>query len=527
MYLIEVQNIEKSFNGHKVLKGISFNIKEGECLALYGKSGAGKSILIHIIRGMKDYVPDKGKVIYHVSICPSCDWVDLPRKEGSNCPVCNKAILEYAKIDYWNSDEKIQGAIKSRIAIMLQKTFGLYGSFTTIENILEALKKVRTLSENEKIDEAIKLIKAFKLTHRMLHPAYLLSGGEKQRVVLARQLAMRPILLLADEPTGTLDPINSRMIEELLKKEVKDKGSTLMLTSHNPQTVLDLADRVLWLDKGRVLKEVLPSEFMREMVGEFKEVVSKPLDYKEEVLRVIGVKKFYYSIDRGLVKAVDDVSFSVYEEEIFGIMGPSGAGKTTLSRIMAGITEPSSGKIYIKIGEKFVDIIQRDQDRGVALSYVGLLHQEYSLYPYRIVLENLTNSIGLELPMELAEMKAIYTLKSVGFDDEEVKDLLDKYPDQLSEGERHRVALAQVLIKEPEIVVLDEPSGTMDPVTKSNVALSIRKSRDEFKQTFIIVTHDVDFARLTCDRVALMNDGKIMSINTPGKAIENLLSVIC
>jgi len=523
--IIEVQNVEKSFNGKKVLEGISFNIKEGERLALYGKSGAGKSVLIHMIRGMKDYAPDKGIVIYHISICPLCNWIDAPSKEGSNCPVCHKSALKYVKIDYWNSYEKIQEAIKSRIAIMFQRTFGVYGYFTTIENILEALQNVKTLSKEEEIKEAKRLIEAVKLTHRMLHPANLLSGGEKQRVVLARQLAIRPIIFLADEPTGTLDLINSEIIKELLRREVKGKNMTLIVTSHISRTLFNLVDRVLYLDKGRIIKDIPISEFVKEVAKEFKEPISKPPEYKEEVLRVSDVKKYYYSIDRGLVKAVDNVSFSVYEDEIFGIIGLSGAGKTTLSRIIAGMTEPSSGKICVRIGEKFVDITQWNQDRSIALSYVGLLHQEYDLYPYSTILENLTSSIGLELPMQLAEMKAIYTLRTVGFDEEKAKDLLDKYPDKLSEGERHRVALAQVLIKEPTIVLLDEPSGTMDPTTKADVALSIRKSRDESKQTFIIITHDVEFAKFVCDRVAVMKDGKIVSIEVPKKAVETFLRV--
>ncbi len=518
--IVEVQDVEKRFNGNKVLEGISFSIKEGERLALYGKSGAGKSVLIHIIRGIEEYAPDKGKVIYHVSICPSCNWIDTPSKESLNCPVCRKSNLKHVEIDYWNSDEKIRGVLKSRIAIMFQRTFGIYGHYTAVENILEALQNVKTISTEEKIGETRRLIEAVKLTHRMLHPANLLSGGEKQRLVLARQLAVRPLILLADEPTGTLDVINSEIVKELLRREVHQKNMTLIATSHIPRNLFNLVDRVLYLDRGRILKDITIQDFVKEVTREFKEPISEPLKHKEEALIVSNVKKYYYSIDRGLVKAVDDVSFSVYEGEIFGIIGLSGAGKTTLSRIMAGITEPSNGKVYIRIGEKFNDITQWDEDRATALSYIGVLHQEYSPYPYSTVLENLTSSIGLELPMQLAEMKAIYTLKSVGFDEENAKIILNKYPDQLSEGERHRVAFAQVLIKEPKIVILDEPTGTMDPFTKVDVALSIKSSKDEFGQTFIIVTHDVEFAKFMCDRVAVMKDGKIVSIEVPQKAVE-------
>ncbi|MHC1629138.1 MAG: ATP-binding cassette domain-containing protein, partial [Candidatus Nezhaarchaeales archaeon] len=183
-----------------------------------------------------------------------------------------------------------------------------------------------------------------------------------------------------------------------------------------------------------------------------------------------------------------------------------------------GVTEPSSGKVELKVGDKWYDITKPGYEgRAIASSYIGLLHQEYALYPHRTVLQNLSTSIGLELPEELARMKAIYTLKSVGLDPEVVDQILNKYPDELSEGERHRVALAQVLIKEPRIVVLDEPSGTLDPLTKVEVAKSIMTSRSWLEETFIIVSHDVDFIRLVCDRVALMKNGKITAYLDPKK----------
>ena len=181
--------------------------------------------------------------------------------------------------------------------------------------------------------------------------------------------------------------------------------------------------------------------------------------------------------------------------EIFGIVGLSGAGKTTLSRILYGLTEPSSGKIIVKLGDDWVDMTEPGPlGRGRIKPYLGILHQEYSLYPHRSVLGNLTDAISLELPAEFAKMKAAYVLKAVGFDEKYALNLLSKYPDELSGGERHRVALAQVLIKEPNIIILDEPTGTMDPITRIQVTDSIRKARDELSQTFLIISHDMDLS---------------------------------
>ncbi len=160
--------------------------------------------------------------------------------------------------------------------------------------------------------------------------------------------------------------------------------------------------------------------------------------------------------------------------------------------------------------------------RGRAKRYIGILFQEYALYPYRTVLENLTAAIGLELPEEFARMKAIYTLTSVGFSEEEAEKILDKYPNELSVGERHRVALAQILIKEPRVVILDEPTGTMDPITRTVVANSILKSRIELEQTYIIVSHDMDFVLNVCDRAGLMRNGKLVKVGKP----EEIVSIL-
>jgi methyl coenzyme M reductase system subunit A2 len=138
------------------------------------------------------------------------------------------------------------------------------------------------------------------------------------------------------------------------------------------------------------------------------------------------------------------------------------------------------------------------------------------------VIENLTDAVGLGLPDEFARFKANIVLTATGFEEKEdiIEKILASYPDELSEGERHRVALAQVLIKEPHLVILDEPSGTMDPITKHEVARSIKNARNELGQTFIIISHDLDFILSTCEDVILMRDGKIVTEGKPADVLK-------
>ncbi|MGZ7108041.1 MAG: methyl coenzyme M reductase system, component A2 [Methanobacterium sp.] len=519
MSFIELENVTKTFKDVDVLKNLNVTINEGQVLGILGRSGAGKSVLINMLRGMKDYKPDGGKIFYNIALCPDCNLAEAPSKVGKKC-VCG-GDFEAKRVDLWNTDRKTFSAIRRRISIMLQRTFALYEDDTVIDNVL---KSIDNHDEEESMYMAIDLLETTQMTHRITHIARDLSGGEKQRVVLARQIAKEPMLFLADEPTGTLDPKTAELIHQALLKGVKEKGTTMIITSHWPEVMRKLSDYVIWLEKGEIIEEGDPETVVKSFLDQVP-LPKKSEEYMagEPMIKMDDVKKHYYSIERGVVKAVDGLDLIVDEGEIFGIVGLSGAGKTTLSRILYGLTEPSNGSIIVKLGDDWIDMTESGPlGRGRIKPYLGILHQEYSLYPHRTVLGNLTEAISLELPAEFAKMKAIYVLKAVGFDEEYALSLLKKYPDELSGGERHRVALAQVLIKEPNIIILDEPTGTMDPITRVQVTDSIRKARDELNQTFLIISHDMDFVLDVCDRAALMRGGKILKIGDPHSIVEDL-----
>ena len=519
MSFIKLENVTKTFDGVEALKNLNLTIGEGEVLGVLGRSGSGKSVLLNMLRGMKDYRPTEGKIIYNLAVCPNCLRVEPPSMAEK---VCGCGInFKSQEVDFWNADRKLFAAIKRRISIMLQRTFALYEDDTVIDNVI---KSITGHDEEESTYIAIELLDLAQMTHRITHIARDLSGGEKQRVVLARQIAKEPMIFLADEPTGTLDPQTAELIHQALIEGVKDKGTTMVITSHWPEVMRQISDYVIWLEKGEIMEEGNPEKVVQSFMAQV------PLPEKKEefktggpIIKMEGVKKHYYSIERGVIKAVDGIDIEVDEGEIFGVVGLSGAGKTTLSRILYGLTDPSSGQIAVKLGDNWIDMTEKGIfGRGRVKPYLGILHQEYSLYPHRNVLGNLTEAISLELPAEFAKMKALYVLHAVGFDEDYAEKIISKYPNELSGGERHRVALAQVLIKEPNIVILDEPTGTMDPITRVQVTDSIHRARDELNQTFLIISHDMDFVLDVCDRASLMRGGKILKTGLPKDIVEDL-----
>jgi methyl coenzyme M reductase system subunit A2 len=516
-----IKNVSKKFGGSYVLRDVSATIDTGEILGLIGRSGAGKSVLINMLRGSPDYRPDAGKVIYRFNSCGSCGWTELPF-EGQNCGKCGRD-MEIKEVDFWalDDDDPLKAQIRRRIAIMLQRTFALFGDMTVIENVFEALGD--RMPEKQRVDRALELLKLVKLDHRITHIARDLSGGEKQRCVLARQLARDPILFLADEPTGTLDPQTADIVHKVLVEAVKSKGMAMVVTSHWPKAIRTMADRAMWLESGEMMKIGKPEDVTSEFTVGFDLRTEDKVDIGQPLIKIDNARRYFYSYTRGVVKAVDDVSLEVGEKEIVGLVGLSGAGKTTLSRMIAGICEASAGKIIIRVGDDWVNMSEPGPEgKGRATQYIGLLHQEFSLYPFDTILQNLTVCIGMNLPAELAKMKVIQVLLGVGFSRAEVERILYAYPDNLSVGEKQRVALAQVLIREPRLVILDEPTGTMDPITKLAVARSVLSARKELGETFLIVSHDMDFVINCCDRVVLMKDGKVVAVGEPKSIVKYL-----
>jgi len=518
-----VEDLTKEFTpGLPVVKNISFTLKEAKTFGLLGKSGQGKSVIMQAIRGIPEYEPTTGEIIFRVAYCPNCHWVEYPSKAGEPCPKCSTR-MEFREVNYWeelHKQSRIGKSLHDRIAIMPQRGFSLYSEFPAVENIRRVLLSIG-YPEGEVDIRAVELLSSVRLQHRLLHLGRDLSGGEKQRVIFAMCLARNPLLFLADEPTGTLDPITSVVVSDVVKEAVEKDRISLLLTSHWPEAIKMLTEEAILIENGEAVMKGSSDEVYRAFMEKVEKLEVQRFKGTRPMVKCEGVRKWYYTFDRGLVKAVDGVDLEIYEGEVFGIVGLSGSGKTTLAHMIIGIKPVTQGKISVRIGEEWIDMgIPGPDERGRATLHMDILHQEYTLHAGRIILENLTGVVTEPLPEEVKTQRAYEVLRAVNFTDPEIDYLLYKFPDQLSEGERHRVCIARSLMKKPKLVLLDEPTGTADPITRVEIAKSIRSARDALNQTYLIISHDIDFMKLACDRAVYMRHGKIQAVGDPDEIID-------
>ncbi len=505
--LISVKGVSKRFGGRLVLNNVSLEIPEGSRIGVIGKMGVGKSTLIHAIARIRGYEPTEGNIFFNVAECEDCGWVDFP--SSKRCRRCGNDLTS-REIDIWSEpNPDLVRRIRSRVGIVLQKSFAVYGNFSTLENVVETLRQAGH-DQKSVYQTAAGLLQSVNLLHRSSHVARDLSGGEKQRLVLARQLAKDPMVLLADDPTGALDTENADNLCRMLGAAVS--GRAVLVTSHMPRVIKTLSQTAILMEDGEVKAVGDASKIVDGFVNSNAlPVVERQEQGKEEIIRLENISKTYHKSSSGVVKALDGVSLEVYRGSILGVVGRSGAGKTTLTRIIAGAIQPTGGLACIRIGDEWVSMKDPGEfGRGRATRYTGMLYQEYSLYSGMSVFENLAKSSITDLPDEFMKLKIRHILRRIGFTEDRIQTLLNEYPDELSEGERHRVALARVMVRDPTILILDEPSSTMDPSSKTEVSNALKRLANEYKTTVIVVSHEEEFAAQTCDRIVRMDGGRIV-----------------
>jgi energy-coupling factor transport system ATP-binding protein len=513
--IIKINNLFVRYFGSDkpVLKGLSLEIEEGEFVLLVGRTGSGKSTLLNVINGV---IPN----IISATVRGSVNVADHdPRKT----PVHEMATI---------------------VGTVYQIPESQIFSLIVDDDVAFGLEN-RAIEPEEMRRRVIESLKLVNLTHKMKHPTFLLSGGEKQRLVIAGVLAVKPRILILDEPTSMLDSVGAEQIFGLVKK-LNDEGLTIIMSEHRVERVIGMVDRIIGLKDGviyiddephkAVAKDLTKLGIEEPQVTTLYRMINKNSDYYpisvEEFLEIgvankleiisrreddnnttiaVSVNSVRFTYPGSTQEVLKGVNLEIRDGEVVSVIGPNGSGKSTLMYLLAGIYRPSTGYIQV-FGRDSTKLIGKDRVR-----LIGYVFQD----PDQMLLSSTVKG-ELEFTLKLADIRgkeAEDRIKRIT-NYLNISDLLDQSPHKLSVGQRRLVSVASVLVAEPRILILDEPTRGLDNAMSIALMDLILTIKEERGMTLIMVTHNMRQVGEYSDKAFVMYDGTVAFSGTPEKVFE-------
>ena len=523
--LISVKNLSVDYISEgadiNAVQKVSFDIYPGEVFGLVGESGSGKST---VVQAMMRILPPPALI------------------SGGKVLINNQDIMTASPSD-------IIGLRWKQISIVMQSALNALNPVLSIrEQINDVLDTHGGLDGEDANIRAEELMSLVDLDSQRLDSyPHQLSGGMKQRVVIAIALAIMPPIIIMDEPTTALDVIVEREIISKIIELRKKLGFTILFITHDLNLLLEFVDRLAIMKNGEIVEldgvaniknggkhaytkkliNAIPSASGQREQG----LLSKPdsLNLSESpILEVKNLKRVFESpglFNKSIIKAVDGVSFEVFKGEIIGLVGESGSGKSTIAKLVTRLIRPSAGSIYLH-GENR----QVTESRNVPLEYrktVQMVFQDPfgSLNSVHTVYHHLARPLirhGLKEGNEIFPY-IVELLEKVGL--KPGKSFAEKFPHEMSGGERQRVAIARALSLEPQIIVADEPTSMLDVSIRMEILEIFAKMRIESNLTVLFITHDLASARYLADRIIVLKNGKVIEENKSEDLIQNPVEV--
>jgi len=488
--------------------GVSLQVGQGEILALVGESGSGKTTIGGAVLGL---LPPGTRVSGSIRF----DGQELVGLAGPAYRALRGTRIAYIPQDPAASLDPTR-TVGSQIAEIFRLHPDRAEGVDVRAAVLELLERVG-------IDRPE--LRARQYPHQ-------LSGGMRQRVLIAIAFGLKPQLIIADEPTSALDVTVQRQILDLLDELVEQSGTSAILITHDLAVATDRASRVVVLRHGEVVdqgdvRSVLSddsADYTRALLGSLLAPVGfsappAPVD-GDEILRVEGLRQEFRSRWRSgpTVTAVDGVSFSVRAGETLSIVGESGSGKSSIVRIVSGLVAPVAGSVSLtgaiaSGGRRRV----RSRWRRVQLVYQN---PAVSLDPRWTVRHSLTAplrnfGIAPSGPAALARAKELLELVRLP------ESVLDKRPAELSGGQNQRVAIARALAPKPLLIVLDEALSALDVLTQQQILRLLAELQAELGLAYLFVSHDLSVVRDISHRVAVMKSGRFVEVGTAREVFES------
>ncbi|MEC3915711.1 ABC transporter ATP-binding protein [Nocardia sp. CDC160] len=506
--LLEISDLRVAFGGVTAVDGVDVSLAPGERLAVVGASGSGKSTLAHAIIGL---LPGAGRVTGG-----SIRWrgEDLAAADAKRLRRLRGREIGLVPQDPMSNLNPV-----SRIGTQVSETLlahGLYGRRAARDRAIELLAEAG-------LPEPARCARQYP---------HELSGGMRQRALIAIGLSCRPDLLIADEPTSALDVTVQRQILDHLDKLTRELGTALLLVTHDLGLAAERADRVLVMSDGKIVesgpaREILAEpeeEYTRRLVAAAPALIaprsgSRPAiedgatastsadSDSAPVLEVSGLSKEYRVRGSSNRRVVDDVSFTIARGRTTAIVGESGSGKTTTARMVLGLLPPTSGAVRLD-GTEVVGL------RGDRLRVARRAMQPVFQDPY--------SSLD---PMWTIERIVAEPLRAFGFGDRaairaRVRELLDqvalppalaqRHPHELSGGQRQRVAIARALAIEPRLVVCDEPVSALDVLVQKQILTLLSDLQDRLGVSYLFISHDLAVVRALAHDVIVMRAGRVV-----------------
>ncbi|MFJ3502447.1 dipeptide ABC transporter ATP-binding protein [Streptomyces sp. NPDC090135] len=502
--LVRVEDLTVSFGRGRrrveAVRGVSFTVRFGEIVAVVGESGSGKSVTARSLVGLAG--------------------------EGAEV---RAAALSFDGVDLRGLDARRLRALRGRrVGFVLQDALGSLDPLRRVgAEVAEPLRTHRTVPPARIRAETERLLEAAGVpdprTRAAQYP-HQLSGGLRQRALIASALAARPDLLIADEPTTALDATVQQQILRLLRARARD-GTAVLLISHDLGVVGELADRVHVMKDGRFVEDgpagrILSAPrhpYTRALVaavpGEETRAAPEP---GPVLLRAEGLVKRYRLPGRPELTAVDGVSLTVRAGETLGVVGESGSGKTTVGRMLTGVVTPDAGRVELD-GRTWT--ARTRAERRTARRRVQMIHQ-YPLgsfdprYTARQLLEEPLRAIGTPRAARAARVAEL--LEHVDL----APDVLDRRARDLSGGQAQRLAIARAFAPEPDVVVCDEPVSALDASVQAQVLDVLIRVQERLGVAYVFVSHDLGVVRRLSHRVAVMKDGRVVESGTAEQVLR-------
>lgn len=550
--LLEVKNLVTEFKTDdgivKAVNDVSFTLNRGETIGIVGESGSGKSVTSLSVMGLIPNPPGRiasGEILYH----------------NRNGKVVDLTKVPEAEMRHYRGNE---------IAMIFQEPMtSLNPVFTCGFQVVEAIMLHQKVSKQRAQEITLQMFEKVRLPNpQRILDAYphQLSGGQKQRVMIAMAMSCNPSILIADEPTTALDVTVQKTILDLMAQLKGEIDSSIMFITHDLGVIAEIADRVLVMYKGKIVEQgpvldifgnpqhpytrsllacrpplgkrlrKLPTvvDFMEE--NERGEIIEKQTSVEQAINAVViseeetrqrretvlarqpvlqvknlktwfPTKKNFFGKPIDYVKAVDDVSFNVHEGETLGLVGESGCGKTTLGRTILRLVPAHDGEVIFE-GKNLLTMNQNDLK--AIREHMQIIFQD----PYSSLNPRITIGNAIMEPMTIhgkhsnekeRKDKVIELLTKVNLKPEH----FNRYPHEFSGGQRQRICIARALALQPKFIICDESVSALDVSVQAQVLNLLIQLREEFKFTYIFISHDLSVVKFMSDRMVVMNKGKI------------------